>query len=249
MKFEEKIKNKYLYSKGFNFFKLFYFLYQLIKTNKILKEKKFYSNWGVDIMADDFFKKKKHGIFIDVGCHHPFLNNNTNRLYKRGWVGINIDLDFNSIELFNFFRKKDTNIHTAISNKAESKDLFFFHNRSPINTLSPQLGLKAKEVRKIHTQSLNEIIQNTKFKDKKIDYISIDVEGTELDVLMGFDFNKYKPDLVVLEFIDPRIKEFYQQNINNILNSELNKYMNNNDYNFVNWIHDDLVYVPKDLQI
>jgi FkbM family methyltransferase len=245
MKFEEKIKNKYLYSKGFNLFKVLYFLYQLIKTKKILKEKKFYSNWGIDMMADDFFKKKKNGIYIDVGCHQPFLNNNTYRLYKRGWIGINIDLDFNSIELFNFFRKRDTNIQAAISDKSETKDLFFFHNRSPINTLSAVSGHKAKEIRKIRTQTLNEIIQKTKFKDKKIDYISIDVEGTELKVLMGFDLKKYKPDLIILEFIDPKIKEFYQQNIDNILNSELNKYMKNNDYKFINWIHDDLVYVPN----
>ena len=73
------------------------------------------------------------------------------------------------------------------------------------------------------------------------------MEGTELKVLMGFDLKKYKPDLIILEFIDPKIKEFYQQNIDNILNSELNKYMKNNDYKFINWIHDDLVYVPISL--
>ena len=245
MRLEEKIKNKYLYSKNFNLFKILYFLYQLLKAKKILNEKKFYSNWGVDMMADHFFKKRKNGIYIDVGCHQPFLNNNTYRLYKRGWIGINIDLDFNSVELFKFFRKKDTNIQCAISNKSETKDLFFYHNRSPVNTLSAVSGHNAKEIRKINTQTLNEIIQNTKFKDKKIDYISIDVEGTELDVLMGFDLEKYRPDLVVLEFIDPKIKEFYQQNIDSILNSELNKYMKEHNYKLINWIHDDLVYVSN----
>ena len=87
------------------------------------------------MLADDFFKNKKKGIYIDVGSHQPFLNNNTYRLYKRGWVGINIDLDFNTIDMFNFFRKKDFNINAA-SNKEEERDLFFFHNRSAINTLS-----------------------------------------------------------------------------------------------------------------
>ena len=99
MKTEELLKERYLYRKGFNFFKIFYFIYQYFKTRKILKQNTSYSNWGLDSLADDFFKKKECGVYIDIGCHQPFLNNNTYRLYKRGWTGINIDLDFNSIDL------------------------------------------------------------------------------------------------------------------------------------------------------
>ena len=71
------------------------------------------------------------------------------------------------------------------------------------------------------------------------------MEGHEINVLKGFDFQKYKPDLVILEFIEPNIKEFYHQQIENILDSELFKYMDNQNYKLVNWIHDDLVFVPK----
>ena len=247
MKLEEKIKNKYLYVKGFNIFKLIYFFYQFLKTKKILNQKKFYSNWGIDMMADDFFKNKSTGFYIDVGCHQPLLNNNTYRLYKRGWTGINIDLDYNTIDMFNFFRKKDLNIQAAISNIIEEKDLYFFHNGSAINTLSKETGYKAKEIRKIKTTTLNHIIENSKFKDKEIDYISIDVEGHELNVLEGLNFGKYKPKLVVLELIDPNIKEFYEQKIENIINSKINQFMEKNNYKLINWVHDDLVYVPNNI--
>jgi len=245
MKIEEIIKNKYLYTNGFNFFKLIYFFYQFLKTKKILSKKIFYSNWGLDMLADDFFKKKNDGVFIDIGCHHPFLNNNTYRLYKRGWVGINIDLDFNTIDLFNFFRKKDLNIQAAVSDKEEERNLFFFHNRSAVNTLSIESGSNAKEIKKINTKSLNSIIENSIFKNKKINLISIDVEGFEMNVLNGFDINKYKPDLVILEFIDVKIKEYYFQNINNVLNSNIYRFMDKNDYKLINWVHDDLVFTPK----
>jgi FkbM family methyltransferase len=151
------------------------------------------------MMADEFFKKKVRGFYIDVGCHQPFLNNNTYRLYRRGWTGINIDLDFNTIDMFNFFRKKDLNIQAAVSNTKKEKNLYFFHNRSAINTLSEETGIKAKEVRKIQTTTLNKIIENSRFKDQEIDYISIDVEGHELSVLEGLDLRKYKPKLVILE--------------------------------------------------
>ena len=247
MKIEEKLKDKYLYSTGFNFFKLIYFLYQFLKTKKILTQRIFYSNWGLDMLADDFFKNRKNGIYIDVGCHQPFLNNNTYRLYKRGWIGINIDLDFNTIDMFNFFRKKDLNIQTAVSDKEEERNLFFFHNRSAVNTLSDESGIKAKEIKKIKTRSLNSIIENSRFKNKKINYVSIDVEGFELNVLKGFDLNKYKPDLIIIEFIETRIKEYYLQNIDNILDSDIYKFMDKNNYKLINWVHDDLVFVPKNI--
>ena len=249
MKFEEKIKNKYLYTKGYNLFKLFYFLYQYLKSKRILKQKVFYSNWGIDMMADEFFKKKTKGFYIDVGCHQPILNNNTYRLYKRGWTGINIDLDFNTIDMFNFFRKKDLNIQAGASNTVEQKNLYFFHNRSAINTLSESTGFKAKEIRKIETTTLNKIIENSRFKDLEIDYISIDVEGHELSVLEGLDFKKYKPKLVILELIDPSIKEFHEQKIQNIINSKIYDFMEKEDYKLINWIHDDLVFVPNNFTI
>ena len=126
MKLEEKIKDNFLYKKNWSIFKFLYFFYQFLKTKKIQRKRKLYSNWGLDLMADDFFKKKSKGIYIDVGCHHPLLNNNTYRLFKRGWTGINIDLDFNSIDMFNFFRRSDVNIHSAISDSKEEKDFFFF---------------------------------------------------------------------------------------------------------------------------
>ena len=245
MKIEEKIKEKYLYKEGFNLFKLFYFLYQYLKSKKILKQKIFYSNWGIDMMADEFFKKKEKGVYIDIGCHQPILNNNTYRLYKRGWTGINVDLDYNTIDMFNFFRKKDLNIQAGVSNSVEEKKLYFFHNRSAINTLSESAGLKSKEVRTIKTTTLNNIIENSRFKDMEIDYISIDVEGHELSVLEGLNFKKYRPKLVILELIDPSIKEFHEQKLQNVLNSSINKFMENEDYKLINWIHDDLVYVPN----
>ena len=135
------------------------------------------------MMANDVFKNKKKGFFIDIGCHHPFLNNNTYSLYKRGWTGINIDLDFNSIDMFNFFRKKDLNIVAAVSDKIENKDLYFFHNRSAVNTLSKNAGTKAKEIKSIKTNTINNIIENSVYKNNQIDFISIDVEGHELNVL------------------------------------------------------------------
>ena len=244
MKFEEKIKQKFLYSKNLNLFKVLYFYFQLLKSK--YKIKKSYSNWGIDMMADFFFRNKKKGVYIDVGCHHPFINNNTYPLYKKGWRGINIDLDYGSIDLFNYLRNKDLNIQIAVSNAVETKELYFYHNKAAKNTLSINNSKGAKEVKKIKTNTLNNIIENSIFSNSQIDFISIDVEGHEQRVLEGFNLKKYKPSLVILELIQPEVKEFYHQRMSYIVESNIYKHMLKENYRMINWIHNDLVFVPND---
>ncbi len=244
MKIEEKLKAKYLYSPNLNFFKFFYFLFQYLKFK--LRPRIINANWGVDVIVKDILKDKKKGIYVDIGCHHPFINNNTYLLYKSGWTGINIDLDFSSIDMFNYFRPKDYNKQKAISKTKGLTDFYFFHNRAPKNTISKKSGKGAKMIKKIETNTLDNIITESKLKIKKIDLLSIDVEGNELNVLKGFNFNKYKPTVIVLEFIDPFIKEFYHHKIENIIKSEIYLFMKSKKYKLINWVHDDLIFIYKD---
>ena len=243
MKIEEKIKAKYLYKNGLNIFKILYYFFQFLKSK--LKPRIIYANWGVDIVVDAIFKNKSRGIYIDIGCHHPLINNNTYILYKRGWSGINIDLDFSSIEMFNYFRPNDFNYKVALSSKKGEADLFFFHNRAPKNTLNKTNGKGAKLIKKIKTDTLDNIIKHSKLSIKEIDFLSIDVEGNELEVLKGLNIKKYKPKVIVLELINKNTSSFYEQKINNIQKSLIYKYMIKNNYKLSNWIHDDLVFVSN----
>ncbi len=245
MKFEEKVKQKFLYSNKFNLFKFLYFFFQGIKGKKSYK--KSFSGGAQDLIIDYFFKNKSKGIYLDVGCFHPFIGNNTYKLFEKGWNGINIDLDFHTIDLFNYFRKNDSNINIGVSDKTGNQDLYFFHNRAAINTLSQLRGKNFKEVKKIRTDTLNNIIQATKFKDCKIDFLSVDVEGYEMQVLKDFNFKKYCPDLIVVEYLEPNLKqvEFHNQNLKNIFQSELYNFMIKNDYTMVNWLHSDLIFVSN----
>ena len=222
------------------------FLLRKYKSKKIS-----FSLTSIDLLISYIFRNKKKGIFIDIGCNHPVYNNNTYLLYKKGWRGINIDLDEKSINLFNTFRKSDLNIKQAISSKAEEVDLYFYHNKSPINTINKDLvnfhKTKPKQIKKINTKTLNSIIMKTPFANEKIDFMNIDVEGHELDVLKGFDLIKFSPTIIVIEYLDLNVKklEITNFNLQNIINSEIYKYMINNNYTLVNWIHSDLVFVSN----
>ena len=88
--------------------------------------KKSYSLSNVDLIIDRIFLKKAKGIYIDVGCNHPIKFNNTYKLYKKGWHGINIDLDKESIDQFNSLRQRDTNIQALVTSLITRKKNFIF---------------------------------------------------------------------------------------------------------------------------
>lgn len=106
-------------------------------------------------------------------------------------------------------------------------------------------GRGAKKIKKIKIETLNNIIANCKFKIKEIDFLSIDVEGHELNVLKGLNFNIYRPKIISIEYIKPNIKEFYQHNIKDILKSDIYNFMISKKYKLINWIHDDLIFISK----
>ena len=221
-----------------------------ILKKKIYSPKKSYSFGGCDLLIDYIFKSKKKGFYLDVGCQHPISNNNTYLLYKRGWSGINIDLDPKNIRLFNLERPNEINICKCVSSNNSTKDLFFFHPGSPINSLEKKT-IKNKSnfsLKKIKTFTLNSILKDHKIEH--IDYFNLDVEGHEIDILKNFDIKYYKPKVISVEFIDYQMKklEFKNNNINQVLQSDLYKYFISNDYHFVNWSHADLIFVYKDFR-
>ena len=208
-----------------------------------------YSYGGVDLLILDIFKNQKKGYYLDIGCAHPIKNNNTYLLYKKGWNGVNIDLDKENIDLFNSHRKRDFNVTAAVSDKEGETDLYFYHNKSALNTISKQNAdfqkAEISSIRKIKTQSINKILENSPYKDRKIDFLSVDVEGSELDIFKNFDFNKYSPKVIVVEFLDLSLKklEIKNLNINNMIRSEIFKLIQSKGYTLANVLHSDLVFI------
>ena len=70
-----------------------YLYYNLYLRHKGLLKKKRYSQFGEDQFIFEFFKDKKKGVYLDVGCFHPFYWSNTCLLHQKGWEGINIDIN------------------------------------------------------------------------------------------------------------------------------------------------------------
>tara|TARA_B100000780_G_scaffold255181_1_gene203702 strand:+ start:439 stop:1026 length:588 start_codon:yes stop_codon:yes gene_type:complete len=164
-----------------------------------------------DTAVLDYFKDKKNGFYIDVGCHHPTYINNTYLLYKKNWSGINIDISQFSIDLFNYMRPQDFNYNCAISNKNKIVKIFYQKEFSQLSTIK---SIQAKSVfqgnikeKDMQAFSLDEILNRNKYKNTKIDFLNIDVEGADLEVLEGLSFDKFKPELICLEIHDKEVKK------------------------------------------
>ena len=223
-------KSKLLnFSKKYPFFKKFYYFYNVyIRNFKFLNNG---SQFGEEKFILSFFDKNYRGKFVDIGCFHPTRHNNTYAMYKRGWHGINIDLNPLTIELFNFARVKDVNINAAISDQEEIKRLYFVDELNTQNTLEANHllflknhhNLKEEEIsqQEIKTKKLDKILDSYNFND--IDFMNIDVEGHELNILNSIDFLKYKIKFICIEMIDHNDQA-------KMINEKLSKILEINDY-------------------
>ena len=192
-------------------FRKFHIIHNIYIKHKFFFKKKSYAMDNEDTAVLNYFKDKKNGFYVDVGCYHPIHRNNTYVLHKKNWNGINIDTSQFSIELFDYLRPNDLNYNCAISNKNKFIKLFYQKELSQLSTTKKdqaetvfQGNIKEKEIQAF---TLDEILSRDKYKNSKIDFLDIDVEGADLKVLEGLSFDKFKPELVCVEIHAKEIKK------------------------------------------
>ena len=177
------------------------------------------------IFLKNYFKNKKSGFYIDVGCYHPIRLSNTMFLYSKGWTGMNIDLSKKSIDLFNICRSKDVNVNLGVGSKNETLDYFYNKEVFANNTFDIDFAksfLKKNNLKKstIEVKTLSYIIEKYS-PNKKIDLLDIDAEGFDFAVLKGINFEKNIIDLIMIEVHNYDAKT--KRNAEEILNFLTNK--------------------------
>jgi len=215
--------------------KYFKLLYYLFYRPKIFFPKKSYSLFQEDKFISNYFKGKSNGFYIDVGCYHPLDGNNTHLLHLKGWNGINLDINFYSIELFKFLRKKCINIHSGISQMKGMKAMYYRKEINMLNTLDKKIAKihfrNGFKKRNVQVNTLNFFIAKFFKKLEKIDFLNIDVEGAELNVLKSLNFKRYKPQLICIEIHNT--KKMYDTNYNYLKSNNIYKYLVNKKYKIV----------------
>lgn len=171
-----------------------------------------HSQFAEDISIGRLFPKTFKGFFVDVGCFHPKKYNNTWSLYKRGWRGINIDIDAIKVEGFDIVRPEDTNINRAVSNTEDEVTYYTNGFYSLTTTLDRDFVGESKGYieKKTKAAKLTCLIDSTKYKDTIIDFLSIDAEAHDFEVLKSLDFERYAPRLIAIEthkYLFPEVEQ------------------------------------------
>lgn len=190
---------------------------------------KSYSQEGEDVILRRIFSNQTSGFYIDVGAHHPRRLSNTYYFYKLGWSGINIEPNPDAISIFQKERPKDLNLQLGVA--AEADKLKYYHFNDPaLNTFDFKLSkrrLKTSpflitKIEEINVEKLENILDKYLPKKKVIDFLSIDVEGFDLEVLQSNNWVKYRPKYVLVEELNFRFRE--------INKSQINIFMKNKNY-------------------
>jgi FkbM family methyltransferase len=199
-----------------------------------------YSQFGEDIILREILKKEiSIGFYVDVGCYHPKKFSNTYRLYKKGWSGINIDMEEDKISLFNMVRPRDINVLSPISDKEEEVTLYRFSKYGHGSTIDKKIAsetidpLYDKTI--VKTRTLNKVINESPYKDTQIDVLSIDAEGVDFKVLKSLDIKKYSPKVIIIEDHHRRIED--------ILETDTFKFLVQNNYILRSWSFYSLIFV------
>ncbi len=199
------IKQLFIKLKIYGLRKFLLFLFYEIK-NKIWLEfvHGSYSQHGEDLIIDKILGYKKKGFYVDIGAYDPHRFSNTKRFYLRGWHGINVEPNCVNFRKFTRERKRDINLNIGVGN-SNSKLTFYQFIPDTLSTFSEKEannylkhGYKLISKKKVNVQKLSAILQKY-FVNKSIDFISIDTEGYEMEVLKSNDWKKYKPKLFCIE--------------------------------------------------
>ncbi|MBL7780872.1 MAG: FkbM family methyltransferase [Saprospiraceae bacterium] len=200
----------------------------IISVLDYIRHKKSYSQDGEDVVLYSFFGHKKgyKGFFVDVGAHHPVRFSNTWMLYRKGWRGINIDPTPGCMKPFNWLRPGDINLELGVGSTSGVLTFYCF-NEPALNTFNKQVaeerntGKPYRIVKSIDVpiKTLSQILQENLPQGQHIDFISIDVEGLDLDVLRSNDWSLFRPSYILVEDTRFHIKQVSQSEINNYLES------------------------------
>ena len=170
-----------------------------------------WSQGGEDLALLSVLKSNSQGSYIDIGAHHPSRFSVTRHLYQQGWHGVNVDANQQLIDEFNKVRTRDTNICVAVG--MEPQYTFTIFEEAAISTLDPEWRTKflgennqISRTVEIEGRRLRSILND--FEPlKPVDLLSIDAEGSDLQVLQSIEFETLEktrfPKWLLLEAAPP----------------------------------------------
>jgi len=178
-----------------------------------------FAQFGEDIALFSWLEtlglRTPNGFYVDVGAHHPRFSSNTYLLRKLlGWRGMNIEADPKLFKAFELECPECINLQIAVGGRARVDSLTVY-NHPGVNTMSE--ALRARQARnpymvvldtiEMPVVPINDIMQQYLPKDADFRVLSVDVEGLDLEVVEAFDFDRWRPNLILIEDFEMDLRD------------------------------------------
>ena len=177
---------------------------------------KFYSQNGEDYLLWSFFDGKKNGFHVDIGAFDGIHFSNTYTFEQNGWRGICVEPNPEIFVICKENRPGSICLHEACTGNPQQKKIRFYVEEMGLlsTAIMDEERLKDIEQRyrkrgleftgmkemEVTARTFNEILEQYGPKDRKIDFVSIDTEGDEINILQNIDFDTYDIRVVVVEY-------------------------------------------------
>lgn len=168
-----------------------------------------FSQCGEDLIVDYIFKLRNvlNPTYIDIGAHDPYHLSNTAIFYQRGCRGINIDADPRLMKNFIKYRPDDINLNIGISD-TDATMVFYVMNDSTLSTFLEQEkdnmvsnNQTLSHIEKVNVTTIDAVI-NKHFNGVFPDFLSMDTEGMDMQILQSINFQKSAPKIICVEAAD-----------------------------------------------
>lgn len=204
----EKIASGWLVKNGY---KLFW-----PTTNEFVS----FSQHADDYIAWQLLNKPSSGLVVEVGAFDGVHLSNSYSLELRGWRSLCIEPNPDIFQHLKGNRRKSVNVNCAVVGDASIQEVEFFVEK--IGVLSgiefdehdvkeryDRRGLTYESPSRVRVaaKTLDQIFDENGMGPNDVDLLSIDVEGYELEVLKGFDIERFRPKLLVVEANTPKQKD------------------------------------------
>lgn len=169
-----------------------------------------YSQSGEDMVIDFIFYaiSVPHPTYLDIGAHHPRNYSNTNHFHQKGSRGVNVEADPSLCEIFFKERPADINLNVGVGVGQLGKLPFYVLSSPTLSTFSKQEAQRCvamgthriEKVIDVQLRDINDIIGEN-FAGQAPDFISIDVEGMDLEIVKSINFDLYRAVVFCIETI------------------------------------------------
>jgi FkbM family methyltransferase len=192
-----------------------------------------FSQFGEDLSVNRWADELdiRQGTYLDIGAFHPIHLSNTLLLKKKGWHGVNIDMNPEKIARFNVSRPEDDNLCCAISSE-ERQYIIKNKGRTTEHIEFIEDANNAPESEALYSIPIEKALIGTMIQDGKIDYLNIDCEGHDFAVLKQIELSKYNISIITIEALDA------------VSQKNIVEYMLNRGYCLCEKIHWTLLFIP-----